>query len=203
MTPRKNLFILRGPSSAGKSTVEDGLISKNMVERFKIDTTRPSRNTEGDSSAYNFLSPKEFLEKNESKEYASTIILDNGWSYGYPTNVFESSDSNLVCSIIDEDPALELKKWIEDNMLNMSVWIVDFNIPRSTRELLLKNRGDSEEDIKFRLDLANYDSSYEPDLAINNLYSALHMVQSFVDSKTEAIYFSVKDFLKRNTRYRD
>jgi guanylate kinase len=202
MKNRSNLFIFRGPSSAGKSTVEETLINDGLLSRFKIDTSRPSRGTVADEEAYNFLSEEEFEINRKNGLYASEIILDNGWGYGYPVSVFKDSAKNLVCSIIDEEPALMLKDWVDNNLLTRTVWMIDFNIPKSVRRLLLEQRGDSEHDIEFRLSRSNYDSSYIPDLILTNLYSSTHMVRSFILSKTASVSSSVESFLDRKTAWK-
>lgn len=56
------LVIVSGPSGGGKGTIVDNLLSRNTQEYKRVSTftTRPRRQSEGDSKQYNFTTQENY-----------------------------------------------------------------------------------------------------------------------------------------------
>lgn len=79
------MLLLCGKSCAGKDTIKRELIKLGMQAVISY-TTRPPRDGEIDSVAYNFVSKEEFLEKEEQGFFAETTSYNAAsgetWYYG-------------------------------------------------------------------------------------------------------------------------
>lgn len=164
------LVIFSAPSGAGKSTIVNYLLEKNLGLTFSISaTSRSPRGTEKDGVEYYFLSPDEFrqkIDKGEFLEYEEVYkdryygtlksevqrILDNG------NNVIFDVDVVGGCNIKDFYGKQALAIFIE---------------PPSITELkqrLIKRGTDNEEVINDRIAKAEYELTFAPkfDVVIRN-----------------------------------
>lgn len=164
------LVIFSAPSGAGKSTIVNYLLEKNLGLTFSISaTSRSPRGTEKDGVEYYFLSPDEFrqkIDKGEFLEYEEVYkdryygtlksevqrILDNG------NNVIFDVDVVGGCNIKDFYGKQALAIFIE---------------PPSITELkqrLIKRGTDNEEVINDRIEKAEYELTFAPkfDIVIRN-----------------------------------
>jgi len=84
------LFIVSGPSGAGKDTVVDTLRARMPRLRYSVSaTTRPPRDGERDGEAYFFLSREQFEKQNAENGFLETNSY-NGNLYGTPRSFIES-----------------------------------------------------------------------------------------------------------------
>lgn len=164
------LVIFSAPSGAGKSTIVNYLLEKNLGLTFSISaTSRSPRGTEKDGVEYYFLSPDQFrqkIDKGEFLEYEEVYkdryygtlksevqrILDNG------NNVIFDVDVVGGCNIKDFYGKQALAIFIE---------------PPSITELkqrLIKRGTDNEEVINDRIAKAEYELTFAPkfDVVIRN-----------------------------------
>ena len=75
MNARPPLFIVSGPSGAGKGTALDWMVRSGLVRRVPTYTTRPPRLTERDGVEYNFVTDEAFAklrEEGQLIEYTRT-----------------------------------------------------------------------------------------------------------------------------------
>ena len=166
------LFIFRGPSSSGKSTVEESIISNGMVAPFVIHTTRAPR--PGEESC----KPYVFVDSGSDLPDGIRIDIPGYASYVYNLAQLDNQQQDLVISIIDDEPISEIVKALKS--VHTEVYIIDFSIPLSVRESLLRNRGDSEDDIKVRLTRGLGEREFNASLVLDNIYSATHKVEAFI-----------------------
>jgi guanylate kinase len=83
------LFVVSGPSGAGKDTVVEGLRKRMPQMRYSVSaTTRPPRNEEREGEAYFFLDQSSFERKVELGEFLE-IKEYNGNLYGTPRSFVE------------------------------------------------------------------------------------------------------------------
>ena len=143
------LFVVTGPSGAGKTTLIKHLIEKNPELHFSVSfTTRPARANEVDGRDYRFVSEESFFDRvtsNDLLEYANV----HGYYYGTSKKYVESqlTKSNILLDI-DVQGALNVKKVMPDSA-------VCFIAPPGYGELkkrLIKRATESEVDLKKRLD---------------------------------------------------
>jgi len=181
-----NLFILVGPSASGKTTIEEKLIEKGYI-RYVTDTTRDIREGEVDGIHYNFISIEEFLQR----DYANVIHITDTWKYGASGEELRklvSADSDSVYSVINIEPAINIKKYIEENNILLNVYFIFFDIDTDTRIELMRKRGETEEDIKKRLSREEsvevfHDFGESPDLIVTDLYTSFDTVYEFMRKK--------------------
>lgn len=93
---RPVIVAIVGPSASGKDSLARGLASfldrqktcgaiSNTSHLIVSDTTRPQRPNEHDGVDYNFISQKEFDERDRRKEYIETYSYGpQCWRYGTP-----------------------------------------------------------------------------------------------------------------------
>ncbi len=145
------LFILSSPAGGGKTTLANLLLKEvpNLV-RITTCTTRPPRPGEIDGKDYFFLSKEEFEKKIEEGMFLEYAVIHGNY-YGTPKDevLKEINKGNDVLLVIDVQGMRQIKK-------NFSDVVTIFLIPPSFEELIrrMKKRGDSEEEIKKRIETA-------------------------------------------------
>ena len=192
----RKIFIFVGPSASGKTTVEEELIAEG-ASRWVVSTTRAKRANEIEGVDYNFLSVEEF--KKNKANFLHIIKITEDWLYGYPEP--PKSKGAILISIINVEPALKLKKILEEK--GEEVYIISFQISKDIRKKLLQKRGDKEKDIKVRFSreedqaksFSNFSSS--PNLIVKDLNHSLDEIKEFILSKffksKDIEYFTSKD----------
>lgn len=152
---RGNLFVLSGPSGAGKGTLRKKMFEKAPGIAFSIScTTREPRDGEREGIDYHFITADEFqsrLERGEFLEHAEV----HGHFYGTlrddALHVLDSGSDILL--EIDVQGALQVKEKMPESILL-------FVAPPSFEELeqRLRNRGtESEERLQVRLRNARWE----------------------------------------------
>ncbi len=92
MDARPPLFVISGPSGAGKGTALDWMVAAGLVRRVPTYTTRPPRPTEKDGVEYNFVTDEAFTKlraEGQLIEYTRTYADSY---YGSPRELLDSRD---------------------------------------------------------------------------------------------------------------
>jgi len=181
-----SLFIFRGGSASGKTTLEEFLVSKGYL-RYVTDTTRAPRKGEVNGVHYNFLSLKKF----KKRKYANIIKITDEWLYGASEDELwnlAKAERDSVYSVINIEPAINIKRFIQKNKIPLNVYIIDFDIDQEFRVQLMKKRGESEKDILKRLQreegLQDYSKFNEkPDFIVQDFFSSKDKVVEFIRVK--------------------
>ncbi|MEA1883057.1 MAG: guanylate kinase [Thermotogota bacterium] len=143
------LFVVTGPSGAGKTTLMRRLMEEHSELHFSVSfTTRPPRKNEIDGKDYWFVDEKTFfqmVQSNDLLEYAEV----HGYYYGTSKEYVESqlNKSNILMDI-DVQGALNVKRALPDSA-------VCFVAPPDYEEMkkrLVNRATESERDLKKRLD---------------------------------------------------
>ena len=145
------LFVLSAPAGGGKTTLAN-LLLKEVPNLVKITTctTRKPRPGEKNGVDYFFLSKEEFERKIKEGAFLEYAVVHGNY-YGTPKEevLKEINKGNDVLLVIDVQGMRQIKRNFKDV-------VTIFLIPPSFDELInrMKKRGDSEEEIKKRLETA-------------------------------------------------
>ena len=146
------IFVVSGPSGAGKDAIIGKLAEKNLrFYTIKTTTTRTMRASESEENPYYFISKKEFKKKIAAGEMLEWTIVYNNY-YGSSRQEIDRSlrENDLVIWKVDPQGARKIKELMPEV-------VTIFVIPPSF-ELLedrLRTRGqDSDEVINRRLKAA-------------------------------------------------
>ena len=161
---RGRLIIVSAPSGSGKSTSVQYLMKEHPEFRlaFSISaTSRPPRGEEKNGVEYFFLSPEEFRQRIQNNEFLEYEEVYPDRFYG---TLKEQVDKQLeagqnVVFDVDVKGGCNIKKFYGERALSL------FIQPPSIEELRRRLEGrntDSAEQIKIRLDKAEYEMSFAP-----------------------------------------
>lgn len=93
----KLLFIITGPSGAGKNTVMTHIRRVfPQVKKAVTYTTRSPRPHETEGVDYRFISEKEFFAKVERKDILEYEQVYNDYYYGSPADIFDSGNTIIM-----------------------------------------------------------------------------------------------------------
>ncbi len=179
------LFVVSGPSGAGKDTLVDAVRERMPRIRYSISaTTRPPREGEADGEHYFFLTPQEFERRRESggllewREY-------NGNLYGTPRDYIQESVAQGYDVIMkpEVNGALAVKQRYPDAVL---IFLVPDRLSH-LRDRLLARRTETNEEIARRLEIAQQEMKFirrfdylvvneqgRPEQAVLDLQAILH-----------------------------
>jgi guanylate kinase len=155
------LFVISGPSGAGKGSIVEKLMAKDDKLYFSISaTTRPKRDYETDGREYFFVSREEFLdriEKGKMLEWAEYA----GNYYGTPAGPVDEK-LNAGCDVIldVESHGMYSVKALRPDAVTMFVY------PPSFAELerrLRKRNTETEERIQSRLKQSRLECAHAQD----------------------------------------
>ncbi len=152
------LFVVSGPSGAGKDTLVEGLRQTRPSLRYSVSaTTRPRRAEERDGEHYFFVTELEFdrLRRHggllEWREYGGNL-------YGTPRDYIERSLSEGYDVIVkpEVNGALAVKAAYPDAVL---IFLVPDRFS-NLRERLLARRTETNEEIAHRLEIAQQEMKF-------------------------------------------
>lgn len=154
------LVIFSAPSGAGKSTIINYLLQKNLNLKFSVSaTSRPPRGTERDGVEYYFLTPQQFREKIEAGEFLEYEEVYKDRFYGTlkePVEKMLDEGMNVVFDV-DVVGGCNIKKYYGNRALSI------FIQPPSVEELRrrLESRGtDAPEVIADRVAKAEFELGF-------------------------------------------
>ena len=192
------LFILSGPSGAGKGTICKALLAETDLELSVSMTTRNPRAGETDGESYYFVSKDEFLRKIEASgflEYAEVY----GNFYGTPKQpvIDKLSAGTDVILEIDMQGALKVKENYPDG-------VFIFILPPSMSELRkrLTGRGtETAEAIEMRLGETlkelSYIDKYDYCVVNGQLEEAVARVKAIVTAEHSRVTFTAEESISR------
>ncbi len=149
MTNKGALYIISGPSGAGKTTARKYILKKYKDILFSVSyTTRKPRSNEINGKDYFFISEEEFLEGIENKRWAEWAKVHENY-YGTCDEFITKSLSqgkNVLCEI-DVVGAIKLLEKYKDAI---TIFIMTSSI-EELKKRLEKRGEESEEKIALRL----------------------------------------------------
>ncbi len=152
------LFIISGPAGSGKTTICDGLMEKESLQRIVTSTTRSPRQGERDGLDYHFLNTQDFETKITEDAFYEYATVHNNYYGTQKADILKPilSGQNLLLNIDVQGAKTITEKASADDVLKGHI-VTIFIMPPSLEELnaRLRNRGtDSEEEIVRRLIVA-------------------------------------------------
>ena len=195
------LFILSGPSGAGKGTICKEVLAQTSRDDVQLSvsmTTRNPRNGETEGASYYFVSKEEFLRKIEAGgllEHAEVY----GNYYGTPKQpVIEKLAAGIdVILEIDMQGALKVKQNYPDG-------VFIFILPPSMSELRkrLTGRGtETAEAIEMRLGETlkelSYIDKYDYCVVNGKLEEAVNRVKSILIAEHSRVTFTAEELISR------
>ncbi len=151
------LFVMSGPSGAGKTTIVKGALKDLEDVEFSISyTTRPKRRGECDGKDYFFVNEEKFELLKKKGEFLEWQEV-HGHLYGTSKRYVRAKMKSGVNVLLDIDVkgAMNVKKQIKE-----AVFI--FVAPPSFKELkerLLKRHTENKKDLEKRIEDARYELS--------------------------------------------
>lgn len=164
------LIIFSAPSGAGKSTIVNYLLSRNLNLKFSISaTSRLPRGAEQHGVEYYFHTPEEFRSKIDNDEFLEYEEVYKDKFYGTLKSEVEriiNGGGNVIFDV-DVVGGCNIKKYYGDKAL--SVFIEPPSI-QELRERLIKRGTDSPEVIESRIEKAEHEMTFAPqfDVIIKN-----------------------------------
>ncbi|MGH7737000.1 MAG: guanylate kinase [Candidatus Tyrphobacter sp.] len=152
------LFVVSGPSGAGKDTLVDALLTKTTRLRYSVSaTTRDPRPNEVEGQHYFFVSQQEFERRREAGAFLEWRVY-NGNLYGTPRDYVEETISegydvimkpevNGALAVQEAYPAAVLIFLVPDRFSYL-------------RDRLLTRRTETNEEIARRLEIAHQEMQY-------------------------------------------
>jgi guanylate kinase len=86
------LFVISGPSGAGKGTALDWFTRSGLVRRIPTYTTRLPRSTERDGIDYNFVTEEHFIKLRDQGYFVEHTRTYSDSYYGSPHDLLEAND---------------------------------------------------------------------------------------------------------------
>lgn len=187
------LIIISAPSGAGKSTIIGRIMQDESLRlAFSVSaTTRPRRGKEKHGVDYYYLKPDEFKKMIENDELVEYQEVYEGRFYGTPKSEVERITGMGKNVVLDLDVlgGVNVKQMYGDRAISIFIQPPSVEVLRQR----LINRGtDSMEDIKARVDKAEYEISIGPqfdytvinddlDTAVNQVHD---LIAAFIGNKS-------------------
>ena len=111
--PSRPVFVVTGPSGAGKGTLIKGLLDRISGLQVAVSaTTRPQRPGEVDGQDYWFLSDEEFAHRVEADEFLEWVPYVSGRRYGTLRSEIERiANDECICVLeLELDGALTVQR---------------------------------------------------------------------------------------------
>jgi guanylate kinase len=179
------LFVVSGPSGAGKDTLVEALMAGSNRLRYSISaTTRPPRLGERDGEHYFFLDRAQFDARLQAGDLLETREY-NGSLYGTPRAYVERSiaEGYDVIAKPEVNGALAVKAAFPDAVL---IFLVPDRFSH-LRERLLARRTETNEEVARRLEIGHREMTFirkfdyivvneqgRPEQAVRDLQAILH-----------------------------
>ena len=185
------LIIISAPSGSGKSTIIGRIMQDESLRlTFSVSaTTRPRRGQEVHGVDYYYLTPEEFKQMIKNDELVEYQEVYEGRYYGTPKSEVEriTSEGRNVVLDLDVLGGVNVKKMYGNRAISIFIQPPSVEV---LRERLIKRGTDSMEDIKNRVDKAEFEISIGPqfdhtvinddlDTAVNEVHD---LIVNFISS---------------------
>jgi guanylate kinase len=149
--PSRPVFVVTGPSGAGKGTLIKGLVERvDGLEVAVSATTRPQRPGEADGLDYWFLTDDEFTQRVEAREFLEWVPYVSGRRYGtLRSEIDRIAAEDRVCVLeLELEGALTVQEELPRSVTIFIAADVD-ELERRLRERATESTGEIEERIEL------------------------------------------------------
>jgi len=140
-----NIIALIGKSGSGKSEIEKELVKQFGYKKVISYTTRPARKGERDGVDYWFQWDYQF---EHSRSNFAEVVEYNGYYYGAHYN--DIKDNSIIVAV--PEGLRQLKQKEKEGLLSTKLLSFYIDSPDDRRAWNMLYRGDSEENVKNRLE---------------------------------------------------
>lgn len=180
----RKIFLLMGPSGAGKTTL-GGYLKELGIPELISHTTRPLRKNEVNGIHYHFVSDDEF----KKLDLIESVVYD-GHHYGLSKGEVEQklALNNKVFVVAELNGAKQIKEVYPNEVV-----VIFITVSLQEMEKRMRERGDSEESIRKRLKRAIQNKEHEhsrfADYIIENydLKKSKKRLREIIETETIAI----------------
>lgn len=194
---RGNLFIISGPSGAGKGTICNRFLDSEDVYLSVSVTTRNRRNEEIEGVTYFYDTVEGFEKRIEDGKMLEWAKYGENY-YGTPKDIVEEKLNKGINVIleIEVQGAFKVKEQMNDAVM---IFIVPPSMKELYQRLLLRGR-ESEEEIDKRIDIAKGELKraclYNHIIVNDDLEESVRKVREIIDErkvKTELVSNLIKE----------
>jgi guanylate kinase len=162
-SPQNKIIIIAAPSGAGKTSITKHLL-KTFPDKLAFSVscaTRQPRNYEIHGKDYYFISPDEFRQRIENKEFAEWEMVYHGKYYGTLKSELQRiwNENKVPLLDVDVKGGVNVQEQFKNSTLSL------FIEPPSLDELrkrLEKRRTETPESLEARISKASYELSFKP-----------------------------------------
>lgn len=183
---RGNLFIISGPSGAGKGTICNHFLNEDDVYLSVSVTTRNKRNEEIEGVTYFYDTVEGFLKRIDENKMLEWAKYGENY-YGTPKDIVEEKLSKGINVIleIEVQGAFKVKEQMPDADM---IFIVPPSMKELYERLVLRGR-ESKEEIDKRIDIAKGELKkaylYNHIVVNDNLSDSVRRVREIIDERKE------------------
>ncbi len=194
---RGNLFIISGPSGAGKGTICNRFLNSEDVYLSVSVTTRNRRNEEIDGVTYFYDTVEGFEKRIEDGKMLEWAKYGENY-YGTPKDIVEEKLNKGINVIleIEVQGAFKVKEQMNDAVM---IFIVPPSMKELYQRLLLRGR-ENEDEINKRIDIAKGELKkaylYNHIIVNDDLEDSVKKVREIIDErkvKTELVSNLIKE----------
>jgi guanylate kinase len=152
--PVRPVFVVTGPSGAGKGTLIKGLVERvSGLEVAVSATTRPQRPGETDGHDYWFLSDDEFTRRVEADEFLEWVPYVSGRRYGTLRSEIDriAADDQVCVLELELEGALRVQEEVPGSVTIFIAADVD-ELERRLRDRATESTGEIDERIELARD---------------------------------------------------
>jgi guanylate kinase len=149
--PVRPVFVVTGPSGAGKGTLIKGLVERvSGLEVAVSATTRPQRPGETDGHDYWFLSDDEFTRRGEADEFLEWVPYVSGRRYGTLRSEIDriAADDQVCVLELELEGALRVQEEVPGSVTIFIAADVD-ELERRLRDRATESTGEIDERIEL------------------------------------------------------
>jgi guanylate kinase len=149
--PVRPVFVVTGPSGAGKGTLIKGLVERvSGLEVAVSATTRPQRPGETDGHDYWFLSDDEFTRRVEADEFLEWVPYVSGRRYGTLRSEIDriAADDQVCVLELELEGALRVQEEVPGSVTIFIAADVD-ELERRLRDRATESTGEIDERIEL------------------------------------------------------
>ncbi len=180
------MFILDGPSGAGKNAIIDGLLKQDKNLKFSVSVTnRPMRKGESEGKPYHFVSTEEYNKLLSQDAFYENVVSDYGVMYGTLRSEVDGflTVGQDVLFDMDFPGLIQMKGKAPDDVIIIGI------LPPSIKALYdrLVARGDDLEVVKKRMGLLRtrlaYMSCYDYVVLNDKLEESISKLQRIISGE--------------------